>query len=146
MLQQKTIAAFHDRASEFKAGQHLREHEFSVYLANAPAGYDGASSVEPLPTLKKIDPGPRVVSKPLDTVVEREGSGAETARLQRYEISEITRTLQESDLQPLYFLLVSPDVIPTPEDVRDRKYVRYLLQGSPNLYQDQFKVMVVEER
>jgi hypothetical protein len=145
---QKKIALFHDRATGFKGRQRVKEHELDLYLAFAPAGYDGASTTETLPTLIKIVPRPKIVNKPLVFPKETEGGGEVVAALQKYEVSEVSRNYLDEELRPLYFLVVPADQELVEEEVRTRvnPRSRYMLVGTPQLFQSQWKFILCEER
>jgi hypothetical protein len=143
---QTIISRQRDRRSAYDAAHGLHEHELELYAVNVPPGFDGSQTTEPLPTLIHITPAPRILDRGVDTITERESGGVEATRVQKYEVSQVSRNYSDSDLRPLYWLVVPADVAPLPADVRDRKYPRYRLLGTPKQLQDQWTLTLVEER
>jgi hypothetical protein len=150
----QSIASRHaDRAASYKQRKGLQEHELVLFAAFAPEGYDGASSVEPNVEIVRIEPTPRIINKALDTAAEREGGGFEIARLQQYEVSEVSRKYLDDNLTPLYWMVLTreqfyklADGAIFLQDAKDRKYPRYRLNGSPNLFQNGWTLYLKEER
>jgi hypothetical protein len=147
------IAVRHrDAASGYKARRGFQEHERRLFIVYAPEGFSGADAgAEPLPMIKEVVPVPRIVNKPLDTAATREAGGFEIVRLQRFECTEVTRELADEALRPdLYFVVLAGDAPdPTPEDfqqVNPRLVPRFRLIGTPEPYQDAWKLTLVEER
>jgi hypothetical protein len=79
-------------------------------------------------------------------VIQRDGQAAVAVRLQSYLVTHISRDYTEVDLTPQYWLVVAPGVVPAAADARDRKYTRYVLHGSPGLFEDQWQLTLVEEK
>lgn len=142
---QSLISRHRDRRSSYDASHGLAEHELALYAAYAPAGFDGSQVAEPLPTLTQILPTPRIVNKSVETLAQHESGGIEAARVQQYEVSQISRGYLGTDLIPLYWLVVDSATTPTPEDARDRKYPRFRLVGSPNMLHDQWQLTLIQE-
>lgn len=153
-LDRVIINRLYDEATIFSSEQGVEEGEFDVYLANLPDSWDGTLGGEPLPALKLMYPPPSVNSLPIDTVVEKgtEGRlisnrGVEIVRLQRYVVTRISRLqFSDEDLRPDYWLVVLRGTAVTPELARDRVIPRYRLIGSPILFDEAWKVTLVDER
>jgi hypothetical protein len=139
-----------DRATRWHGTQRTKEHERDVYLVIRGAGWDGASMSEGDLTLTKIDPRPRVVSKPLDTLAEGGGDSFVAARVNRYLVTEISRNYTDQQLRPDFWLVVDAGVVPNPDDVKQTEpalYVRYrLLGGVPEMMEKGWSVSLVEDR
>lgn len=149
MTAQQKIATIKDLATRFKGQQHLDEHERDLWLVYAPHGYDEVSTEPMLPaSLMKIEPRPRIVDKPLDTILEKgEGGGIVGARLQRIEVTRVSRTYTEEQLRSaLYFIIVEADKTITPEEARDRTHTRYILLGTPDQFEQHWKLMLVQKQ
>jgi len=128
--------------------------ERELYLALKPDGYDGGSVNEALPTLTRVLPIPFIADKQIETIADREGAGAEIARLKQLEVAEIgIDYLSETNRgRLLYCLVVSSNTTPTAAQARDRVFPRYRFNGSPSFENHQWAAMfpwsvaLVEER
>jgi hypothetical protein len=146
----QSIAARHaDRASAYKAKKGLQEHELVLFAAYLPDDHDLASSAKPAVSIVRIEPTPRIVNKGLDTVDEK----SEIVRLQQYEVSRISRQYLDDDLDPLYWMILTreqfgalEDQTISVEDAQNRVYARYGINGSPELLQNGWTLMLKEER
>ncbi|HEX8185435.1 MAG TPA: hypothetical protein VF747_11805 [Blastocatellia bacterium] len=147
MAAQNKLALMRDRATRWKGVQRIDEHELRLWLVTLPEDFDGTSTTEPLPALNAVEPTPRILFKPIDTVVEREGEGLLAARLNKYEISEISRRYTDQDLRAAYFLVVPRGTVLTPEDVQKTNphiYVRYRLLGIPQMFEKGWSLSLIE--
>jgi hypothetical protein len=148
---QRTISRYADRATNYKAGHAVTEHERDVYMCVCE-GYDGASNIPnqvlPVPTIEKIIPTPRVVDKSVQPVTDRGGSGPRALVLTnvlKFEVSGISRRYQETDLNPTYFVTVSKDTALTPEQARDMPY-KYSLLGKPQMMMREWVISLKQFR
>lgn len=135
-----------DEANEILGGQQLREKHFDVFAVYLPVAFDGSSLLPvPPPFVRLIQPRPSVREKEIVTVTEGDGGGIEQARLQRFELTGISRSLRESELRPEFWLLLEPGAQVT-QDTALTLRPRYRNMGTPKTMQDSFSVVVVEER
>lgn len=143
-----------DEVTTLLGDQLLEEHEFDVWMALLPVGFDGTLGEEPLPELQLILPPPRVVDTSVDSIVEkRAGSiadarvGVEIARVQKFDVSGITRLAYTDDtLRPRYWVVVPRGQLVTPELARTRKVPRFRQLATPSLFEEQWKLSLVEDR
>jgi hypothetical protein len=132
----------------------IQQPEREFYLALKPIDYDGANNSEALPELVRVLPIPFIADKQLETIAEREGSGAEIARLKQLEVAEIgiAYLTEQNRARLLYCLIIESGTTPTPEQARDRLFPRYVFNGSPSFENHHWSQMfpwsvaLVEER
>ncbi|MGH9762154.1 MAG: hypothetical protein ACREDR_16750 [Blastocatellia bacterium] len=139
----------------------LQEHERRLFVCTAPPGTDTTDLAEFVPIVTEILPTPRITNSPLDTVGYKEGAGYEAVRVQKFRIDGISRQyIDTNDLRPLattsYWLVLSPVDLPldvnghptnpSPSDAQAKKYPRFKPLGTPEWFQNGYRMDMVETK
>jgi hypothetical protein len=93
-------------------------------------------------SVREIIPAPFIVEDPIEmaSIGSDGGDGVTVVGLARLDVSEVPFDSFVPVTPPSYWIVVEAGIVVTPEDARDGKYPRYLLQGSARLSQGNWSI------